>query len=289
MMNRILHTISLGVLFTALVFISACEITYVSNVTTEQTLTVLEQSSQSTTMFKDIFNQVNNTMRYAEDSIKEVNEAKPVVKDPFPALSIEPFDSETWPKTITLDYGPVDHLCSDMRERRGKIIITATDFYSQPGSKLSIVFDNFYQDNYKIEGTQSIHFVEISKDSLPQFDVMVENGTIHAPDAKTYHYTQETHREWKEGSNTPLLYEDDVYEITGIQEGFSSDSIEYTLSIRDESPLNVWVKCRWIRAGVLDIDILSMDDDITLDYGEGECDNYATATFRGSEYLINME
>jgi len=288
-MNKIIRIAGLGTLITTLIFLSACETTYDNNISTEQTIRVLEQSSQSTTVYKDIFNQVNNTMRYAEDSINEANEAKPVVKDPFPALSIEPFDSDTWPKTITLDYGPVDHLCSDMRERRGKLIITATSFYSQPGCELRIQFDNFYQDNFKIEGTQTINFVEISNDSIPQFDVAIENGIIHAPDAKTYQFTQQTHREWQEGHSTPLLYEDDVYKITGVQEGMSSDSIEYDISIRDNSPLDVWVKCRWIRSGTMDINIHSMDDDITLDFGDGECDNYATATFRGSEYLINME
>ncbi len=267
---------------------TACELNIESTVSTEQTLTALKQSSQSTTIFKDVFNEINNTARYVDDSINDRNDAEPVVKDPFPSLSIEPFDATSWPKTIILDYGPVNHLCSDMRERRGKLIIEATDLYSNQACEITTQFENFYQDNYKVEGKHTITYTGDNEQGFPVFDISVENGMIYAPDAKAYSFEQNTQREWVEGSETLLNYEDDVYLLTGEQDGYSSDSIKYDIEIRNDSPLDIWVKCRWVRAGIIDIKIKDVPD-VTLDFGEGECDNYATASFNGNEYLINME
>ncbi|MGM0649045.1 MAG: hypothetical protein ACQES1_00920 [Bacteroidota bacterium] len=271
-----------------LLTIPSCDIHYDNGVSTEQAINVMNQSAQGVTIFKDITNQVTNIARHSDDSLLNRQISDSLIKNPYPSLSIEPFDNETWPKTITLNYGPVNHLCPDMRERRGKLIITATDFFENPGAEYKVDFENFYQSNYKVEGQTIITNLGKNNQDKTEYDISVTNAEINTPKSKIFSYNQNNKRVWEEGEETALNYEDDVYYIHGEQHGYSSDSVEFQMDISDKNPLDVWVKCRWIRAGVLDINVKSIPG-ISLDFGDGDCNNYATATYEGEEYIINME
>ncbi|MDA3819524.1 MAG: hypothetical protein PF590_03530 [Candidatus Delongbacteria bacterium] len=271
-----------------LLSIPSCEIHYDNTVSTEQAINIMNQGAQGVTIFKDITNQITNIARYSDDSLLNRQISDSLIKDPYPSLSIEPFDNETWPKTITMNYGPVNHLCPDMRERRGKLIITATGLFENSGAEYTVSFENFYQSNYNIQGQLTITNLGKNDQDKTEYEISASGININTPDAKTFYYNQNNTRIWQEGEETPLNYEDDVYYVNGEQFGYSSDSVQYKMSISDKKPLDIWVKCRWIRAGVLNIDIETIPD-ISLDFGDGECNNYATATYDGEEYIINMD
>ncbi|MEA3447496.1 MAG: hypothetical protein U9Q98_03465 [Bacteroidota bacterium] len=272
----------------SLIVIPSCDIHYDNTVSTEQAINIMNQGAQGVTIFKDITNQGINVARYSDDSLLNRQIRESVVKDPYPSLSIEPYDNETWPKTITMNYGPVNHLCPDMRERRGKLIITATDLFENSGAEYTVSFENFYQSNYHIQGQLTITNLGKNDQNKTEYDISASDIRVNTPKANTFYYNQNTTRTWEEGEGTSLDYEDDVYYITGEQYGYSSDSVRYDMSISEKNPLDIWVKCRWIRAGNLTIEVETISD-ISLDFGDGECNNYATATYDGEEYIINMD
>ncbi|MDD3685272.1 MAG: hypothetical protein PHE56_00760 [Bacteroidales bacterium] len=66
----------------------------------------------------------------------------------------------------------------------------------------------------------------------------------------------------------------------------SSDSITYTLTVQNR--LDVLVCCRYIRGGILDVDMEGLAT-ITVNYGDGTCDENATVSINNTEYPIVMQ
>lgn len=284
------------VLYIALVFLLglglivnfySCEIENSKQVTTEEAVQAINEGAQASAFFKDVFNEASDGAKLCDDSISGKYVKGQFNTDDEPEITITPFDADTWPKTITIDYGSVNMACADMRDRRGIIQIIASDYFSNPNCILDISFDEFYQNDYKMDGNMQIIYDGENEEGHKLYHVSITNGQIQSPDEKTYHYEQNTEREWIEGIETPNPW-DDIHTIRGSQNGISSDSVEYSLNINDSIPLNVLIGCRWIRAGIIDIEIESLPD-MQLDYGEGVCDNAATITIYGDEYLINMQ
>ncbi|MGC9331840.1 MAG: hypothetical protein ACP5DZ_08205 [Bacteroidales bacterium] len=287
-MNRITKILIILFAWITLLSLPSCEIHYDNSVSTEQAINIMKQGAQGVTIFKDITNQVTNIARHSDDSLLNSQISDSLIKDPYPSLSIEPFDNETWPKTITMNYGPVNHLCPDMRQRRGKLIIRATDYFENPGAEYTVSFDNFFQNNYQVKGQFTVTNLGRNNQDKTEYKISASDISINTPKAITFYYNQNTIRTWEEGEATPLNYEDDVYYVNGELFGYSSNSVRYDISISEKNPLDIWVKCRWIRAGVLTIEVETIPD-ISLDFGDGECNNYATATYDGEEYIINMD
>lgn len=284
------------VLYIALVFLLglglmvnfySCEIENSKQVTVEEAIQAINESAQASAFFKDAFNEASDAAKYADDSLSGRFVKGQFNADDEPEITITPYDTDTWPKTITIDYGSENMPCADMRDRRGIIQVVASDYFFNEGCELDISFDEFYQNDYKMDGNMLVQYEGDNELGHRIYNVNVTNGILTSPDNKLFHFEQNTQREWIEGIESPNPW-DDIHLIRGSQNGISSDSVPYSLNINDSVPLNVLIGCRWIRAGIIDIEIESLPD-MQLDYGEGVCDNAATITIYGDEYLINMQ
>ncbi len=273
---------SLIFLIAALTVLSACTVEKQNPPTPEETLRAMQEYILVSGMFSDAFEESNDA---AKDSDNQLS-GKEYGKNGFPVVSIEPFDLTTWPKTITADYGNSNYLCIDGRYRRGKIIITGSDFYQNEGSEYTVNFDDYFQNDHKLEGTQTIINQGRNTDEFLVYDVVVSNGKITTPDAKIIYFEQNSSRTWIEGEGTIFQPCDDVYLIDGTQNGISSDSINYTITVAQS--LNVLICCKWIRSGILNINIEQLPV-IGIDYGETQCDNQATVSFGGTSYPVVMQ
>ena len=73
--------------------------------------------------------------------------------------------------------------------------------------------------------------------------------------------------------------------MTGSENGTGADGKTFTCTIT--KPLNKKLTCKWLESGTLEIQ--PQDNPlITLDFGNGACDNQATATVNGTVYPITM-
>ncbi|MDA3910566.1 MAG: hypothetical protein PF448_04325 [Bacteroidales bacterium] len=259
-----------------------------TQITNEQALQVISDYAIAQNMFAEATDEADNAARVSDDSLENNKGGKAVRDGSYPEISITPFDLETWPKTIRVDYGPINMMCEDGRNRRGIINIVATDFYRNSGSELTTTFEDFYQNNYKVEGTRICTNNGENTAGNLTYGLIVNDGHITTPESKHIYYEENTVREWVAGEETLLNPWDDNYLITGDQTGVSSDSIDYQLNIHTTSPLDVLVACKWVRAGLLDLDIEDFPT-ITINYGDGTCDNQATATIYDVEYPIVLE
>jgi len=200
---------------------------------------------------------------------------------PCATISINTISS---PHQLIIDFGATNCKCLDGKYRRGEILVSFTGLYKDSGSSHTIGFDNYYVNNYKVEGTQTVTNNGHNNDGHLTFSVDI-NSTITDTSGNKLTYISARTREWIAGANTTGLFGwlDDVYSITGTANGTSFNGTAYTAKIT--SPLIVALNCKWIESGKIDF---KPNDSLTrtIDFGNGDCDNKATVDVAGLSFNI---
>lgn len=274
----------IGLLLLA-VFAISCDPEEINNdipPTSQEALNAMEEFALVNKLFSDAYSETDAAARKADGEVQ----GDKINKNTYPIITIEPFDAVTWPKNVKVDYGETNFYCQDGRLRRGVINFETTGWYHEEGTVVTITFDDYYQNNHKVEGTQIVTNMGRNADENLVYSVVIQDGVVITSDNKTIYYEESTQREWIEGEVSILDPCDDVYLITGTQNGISSDEIQYNLLV--QQALNVKVCCHYIRAGILDVNIQGLPT-ITINYGDGECNSSATITIMGIDYPIVME
>ena len=268
-----------GLFLFALVF-TACD------KTTDNTpdLTTAEDDALASLMFDDVYNEVEDAMSSMENSIYG-GQLKSAAEITCKTITVEqPDDSTFWPRTVTIDYGEG---CTgpDGRTRKGKIVVVVNGRYADEGYSRSVTFDNFYVDNYKIEGTRTVTNEGRNDSGNITFSVVLTDGKVIAPDGTEMTRSYDRVREWVAGSDTPRYRWDDEYLITGEATGVNHKGVAYTRTIID--PLHVSQQCRWILSGSVKL-VSESHSDVLLDYGDGTCDRIATVTVNDVTKTIRL-
>ena len=202
--------------------------------------------------------------------------------------SISPFDAVTWPKTVVVDFGTTNCLCSDYNNRRGIITAVFTGPYLDSNTVITITLTNYYHNDYHVEGTQTIKNLGHNSAGHLVYNVVVNDALVTHPTNGT-HTTWSTNqnREFYAGYTTNFNIFDDVYMITGNAHGISAGGESYTIVVN--SALQINIGCHWIVKGSFTLTLASYPTyPIVFDYGPGACDGDATAVLDGSTYTIHM-
>lgn len=211
-------------------------------------------------VFQDVGNNSGDGVLSAE--ISESTGKMVGAKIEGPTITVSPLDFTTFPKTITIDY-KTGVLGRDGITRKGIITVVSTNWYGVEGSEHTTTFNNFYHNDFKVEGTHFTKNLGKNSDDFLHYSVTIENGKITTKEGKTINFTEETTRTWVAGFETPLDIWDDEYKLDGLQEGVSSRGVEYTLTI--EESLHFVLLPRSIKSGILDIDVAHIKD-IKINY-----------------------
>jgi hypothetical protein len=192
-------------------------------------------------------------------------------------------DTNVMPHTLLIDFGSVNCTGLDGRTRRGSILVTFTGRYSDQGTVITITPQNYYVNDYGVQGTKTVTNMGADNNGNTYFNVNVA-GTITAPDGSwTSTHNATRVRTWiaGEGTNTPF---DDVYLITGTGNGVNRNGLAYTLTITQA--LRIEIGCPYIVSGT--VAIAPQDLAVrTVDFGNGSCDNDITVTVNGYTFYIN--
>jgi hypothetical protein len=193
-------------------------------------------------------------------------------------------DTNVFPRTMTINFGDVNCLCHDGKYRRGKIIITFTGRYRQPGTVITHGFENYFVNDRSVDGTKVVTNMGENENGNLYFTIEVV-GVIQKPDGGgTFSWNSSRVREWIQGSDTPNRW-DDIYLITGTAQGIRPSGLTWEREIM--TPLRVELACRFIVSGT--IEMRPQDRPVRLlDYGNGDCDNEATVTINGETYTIHL-
>ena len=164
------------------------------------------------------------------------------------------------------------------RYRRGKILISYTGNYADSGSTHTITFDNFYQNDNKVEGTKTVTNMGHNSLGQPYFNVTV-NGTITLASGAGTIITNSTRvRTWTDGYTTPGDFSDDKYALTGTGTITRPSGAVVGVNVSSSAPLIMVAGCRWIEAGTI---TFTLPSGLTrsINYGStATCDNQAVLT-----------
>lgn len=187
----------------------------------------------------------------------------------------------TWTRTI--DFGTTGCPMPNGAVLRGKIIISGSIVTNQMQYVMSYTFENFYHNNTLIQGNRTVtrSFQSTSYSSVVHpVHVMDINMTITSPTGEVYTRVGSRTRECVEGFDTNMIWNDNIYVITGSWATTFPNGNVHTNTISTTNPIRVRMNCDYkiVRGTVT---IVKNTHTAVLDYGEGTCDNIATIAIDG--------
>jgi len=199
-------------------------------------------------------------------------------------VTVDPKGPNTFPKTVTLDFGSG---CTgkDGKMRSGKIITVFSGPMRVAGSIATSTFDNYKVDSFSIAGTQIIS--NTSSSNKQAWTRKVVDGKITNNNSGRWVQWNAIHEHTQtDGNGTPFNLLDDVYKITGNSNGINSNNNSWTTEITQ--PLIRKFGCAWREQGQITLTLKSNSITAILDYGDGTCDNKATITINGVTIPITL-
>jgi hypothetical protein len=179
--------------------------------------------------------------------------------------------------TITIDFGEG---CEGPagRMRKGKIIITYTGRYFEPGSVITLTFEDFYLNGKKLEGTRTVTNLSETIEDYPKHNIKLVGGKITWPDGTTMTRETDRTRTWKRAAN-PI---NDEVEIFGTASGTNRRGISYSATVAETTPIVLKRSC-WasgVFMPVSGIKVMTRTGRLTIttDFGDGTCDKIVTIT-----------
>lgn len=191
-------------------------------------------------------------------------------KHDLPDCATVTVSGESFPKTITIDFGDG---CETKRGRlkKGKVIIVQSDKMLTVGSTRTITFDGFSVHGAAIEGERTVVNIGENTDGNLVFTVDGEIKATKGKRSRTREFSRK--REWVAGSET-CDRSDDEFMITG---GATITAGKRVITREITEPIHIAPGvCKYPKSGKLFIDRGRRSG--TIDFGDGTCDNVATLT-----------
>ncbi|MEQ1553578.1 MAG: hypothetical protein ABL929_05330 [Ferruginibacter sp.] len=180
-----------------------------------------------------------------------------------------------FPKNIVIDFGAG---CTSPNgvTRRGKILVTLTDSLRRPGSVATMNFENYFVNIFKKEGT--VVWTNTSTATVKSWNRVCTNGKITNTVTNKYWLHSGTQNVIQiAGANTPLVFADDEFNITGNRTVTNEAGNTRVGTIL--TPLHKKAICDNIDKGT--VQIQGPSHIAIIDYGNGDCDNQATISIDG--------
>lgn len=189
------------------------------------------------------------------------------------SISIAPTGT-TFPKTITIIFPQGCNTYAGAAVA-GTIVINLTGRVRENGTVASFTLADFKYKNFLLSGNYVMTFT-----GQYSHTTVITDGKVVTPESKVITYTAINTAIQTDGQSTtfktnPLTFLlDDVYSITTNSEVLNTRGNKFTLST--DEPLIYKVTCQWTTAGKINIREISRPNiNVSLDFGDGTCDNKA--------------
>ncbi|HEX8607998.1 MAG TPA: hypothetical protein VF679_05100 [Pedobacter sp.] len=262
----------------------------------EATLASSEAEAESDNVFSDVFDNVmgvntevgiggtgvfSGRLGGTTGRVTQVDSVQCFVVTVIRLNATNPF-----PVKIILDFG-AGCVGRDGRVRKGKIITTYTGRLIHPGATATTVFENYFIDSIKVQGTHIVN--NISTSSAFKLNIQVQNAKLTRPNGNYHQWNSTRVITQGEGMITPGIPIDDVFTVTGNAAGVvKRGNIISTWESLITEPLRKRFNCRWIVKGAVKLTrhLGGTTHQAVLDYGQGTCDRNATLTINGAAHNI---
>jgi hypothetical protein len=193
-------------------------------------------------------------------------------------------DTTVMPRVLTIDFGEENCLCNDGKWRRGKIIVTFTGRYHQPGTVITHDLENYHVNDNHIEGSKVTTNMGPNTNGQPEYGTVVNGSITFHETGFVINWESDHMRTWIEGYETPEWW-DNVFMITGSGTHSNSNGGGFGRTIIE--PLRREASCSNIVSGIVETVPVNRPVRI-LDYGDGTCDNLATLIIGDQTYTIRL-
>ena len=199
-------------------------------------------------------------------------------------VTIDKTGLTVFPKKISVDFGKTGYTDKRGNVLKGKIYITVSNRMTIAGSTRQIQFSDFYVNDNLVKGFKTVTYNGIT-DTKPSWGI-VARDTITRVDGTTVIWNSDRTRTRIDDNNTPLIYWDDSYSITGSSNGINAKGVAYTMAIDATKPLVSVGGWKYFVSGA--VLITTEKRTALLDYGDGTKDAKATITINGVTKDINL-
>lgn len=175
--------------------------------------------------------------------------------------------------SLRIDFGTG---CTDPRGnlRTGAIVVTHEGRWNVAGSQWTVEFENYAVNGVQIEGTRQVT-VESITDSLTAYQVVLTDGKITWPDGRIATREANRRREHERNGNNLL----DRLIIYGTAQGTFRNGRGYSIEILERLIYRRACAEEGVIIPVSGIKLIKHGDrELTVDYGDGTCDNMVTLT-----------
>ena len=272
---------------TGLFVLSSCEKDKTEKIS-EADLKLAEEDALTETLFGDLMESVDNALFLVEGQLSTGGLKSMLVSNDCPTITVDKPDTTNWPKVITIDWGEG---CEGFygHTRSGMVKVTLTGWMHKPESMKMVELFDYYINGIKVEGTRTTSNDGRNNNDNLTFTSVLEGGKIIVPldDGSTIELTREftRYKEWVEGEGTRNHF-DNVFYVLGSASGINFRQEAYTRTITYR--LEWAASCKFIKSGTVVI-VVGDKLPITLDYGDGTCDNKATITINGETREILLK
>jgi hypothetical protein len=287
-MNKRFHITSLLLAFAALIV--SCN----DDANDVDDLNAVYNDAASQTAYNDVVSIGDESVIDDDLSSFKLNDAE---KISAPCATITK-DSSSIPWTTTIDFGSVNCLCNDDKNRRGKIVVThpPISMARDLGAAFHYEFTDYYINNNKLFGfvTVTDSGVSVDNGASQHFYIDLVGGLELANGQGTINWECHQKKYYDGGYYTPNTRLDDKIRIFGSSSGTTQTGESFTSMIVWSTPLKrrFSINCRkHFFAGTVIVTPLNMPA-MTINYGEYTpevCDDIATVTVNGNTYTINLD
>ncbi|PBJ11820.1 hypothetical protein [Flavobacterium sp. ACN6] len=196
--------------------------------------------------------------------------------------------NNTWTKTV--DFGVEGCTLNNGNTVKGKMVVSFSNDFNASTQTISYTFEGFYHNGRKLQGSKSI-VRTIKETSLLVTAHPVSTAsidlTITFDDGGVYTRKGTLIKEMTSGYDTWFDWDDNVFVVTG--SGSTTFPNGDTFSAEITTPLEFNAACRKSFAVKGIVSVTKNGASATLDYGNGECDTFATVTKDGVTEEIDLK
>jgi hypothetical protein len=197
--------------------------------------------------------------------------------------------------TLTIDFGTSPCQCKDGRYRQGKMIVVYNDRYHTPGAIIDIYFNGYAvgkttSDMKTFSNTSTKHIVNngYNSSNYMSWNVTTSISFTKANNGGTVTFSETKLRTQIAGLATGYSTTN-KYSVSGSASGTAANGTSFTSNTVAGNDLIRDMSCaKHFTQGALEITPAGKSK-VTIDFGNGTCDNTATVTRNGKTKTITLK
>lgn len=178
--------------------------------------------------------------------------------------------------------------CTDPRGnvRTGAIVVVHQGSWNEAGSKWTVSYEDYSINGIQMEGTRTVTVVS-SSDSLTVYEVVLTGGQLTWPDGRVATREVNRRREHERNENNLL----DRLIIYGTAQGTFRNGRGYSIEILERLIYRRACATEGVIIPVSGVKLIKHGDrELTVDYGDGTCDNVVILTNKnGRSYRYEVK